>query len=190
MPCPGDIQSITINHVRFCAILLRTTDNNTLTQWRTSCICCITRTVVFTLAPPYLLTYSKEQNRSWEANRFSASQEIPRILWKPKVHYRIHKCLPPVTILNQLDPVHTPYPTSWRSILILSSHLRLGFLSGLFPSRFPTKTLYTPLPSPIRAMCPAPLIFRDYITLAILGEKYRSLSHTNHVERVNKYTLW
>ena len=56
----------------------------------------------------YLLTYSMQQSPSWEANRFLASQEIPRILWNPKVHYRIHKCPPPVPILSQLDPFHTP----------------------------------------------------------------------------------
>ena len=38
-----------------------------------------------------LLTYSMVQNPSWQANWFAASQEIPRILWNPKVHYRTHK---------------------------------------------------------------------------------------------------
>ena len=56
-----------------------------------------------------LLTYSMQQSPSWEANWFAASQEIPRILWNPKVHYRIHKCRPPVPILSQLDPAHTPH---------------------------------------------------------------------------------
>ena len=39
-----------------------------------------------------------EQSISWEANRFSASQEIPRILWNSKVHYRTHKSPQPFSI--------------------------------------------------------------------------------------------
>jgi hypothetical protein len=74
---------------------------------------------------------------SSEANRFLASQEITHILWNPKVHYRIHKRHPPGPILRQLDLVHTSNPSTWRSILILSTHLILGLPSGLFPSGFP-----------------------------------------------------
>ena len=114
-----------------------------------------------------------EQSPSWEANRFSASEETPPILWTPNVHYGIHKCPPPVSILSQFDPVHTPHPTSWRSILILSYHPRLGLPSGLLPSGLPTKILCTPLLSPIRVTCPAPLIL-DLVTRTILGEEYRS----------------
>ena len=46
------------------------------------------------------------------------------------------------------SPIQSTYPhlTSWRPILILSTHLRLGLPSGLFPSGFPTKTLYAPFP--------------------------------------------
>ena len=106
----------------------------------------------------YLLTWSMELNNSWEANRFSASQKITRILWNQKLYYHIHKCSSPVSILSQLDPAHTPHSTFCVSILILSSHLRLGLPSGLFPSGFPTKTLYTPLLFPIRATCPAHFI--------------------------------
>jgi hypothetical protein len=77
-------------------------------------------------------------------------KKFPYILWNPKVHHRMHKSPPPVPILGQINPAHAPHPTSRRSILILSPHLRLGLSSGHLPSGFPTKGLHAPLLSPIR----------------------------------------
>jgi hypothetical protein len=74
----------------------------------------------------YLLTYSMEQSPSWEANWFCSYQEIPRI-------YGTRKFITVLTSAHHLSlswalPIQSPQPlpTSWRSILILSSHLRLG----------------------------------------------------------------
>ena len=68
------------------------------------------------------------------------------------------------------------YHTSWKSILILFSHLRLGLSSCLFPSGFLHQNPVYAFPLPIRATCPAHLILLYFITRTIFGEQYRSLS--------------
>jgi len=116
------------------------------------------------------------QSPSWEANWFAASQEILRISRNLKVHYRIHKRPPPVSILDQPNPVH-----------ILTSHLLEIHPNIIHPStprspqwflslRLPHQDPIHPLSSPIRATCPAYLIILDFITRTILGEEYKSLS--------------
>ena len=123
-----------------------------------------------------LLTYSMVQSPSWEANWFAASQEIPRILWIPKVHYRIHKLPPPVPILGSPNPVHMP-----------TTHLLEIQTNIIHPStprspqrslslRFPHQDPICPLSSPIRATCPTHLILHGFITRTILGEQYRPFS--------------
>jgi hypothetical protein len=83
-----------------------------------------------------------ELNPSWEATNFAATQEVPSILWNPKVHDRVHKSLPLVPILSHVNPIHinpsyfskihfsiVHPPTSWSS-----SYLFIYLLASIYPS--------------------------------------------------------
>ena len=110
--------------------------------------------VILTLQ--WLLTYSMEQSSSWEAKRFQLVKKFTKIYGTRRFITAFtrarHLSLSPATLILSINP----HPTSWISILILSSHLRLGLPRGLLPLGFPTKscillfcpsTRYMPRPS-------------------------------------------
>ena len=105
-----------------------------------------------------------EQSPSWEAIWFSAGQEFPPFCGS-------RKFIATFTNTSQLSlswaryiQFMPPHHTSWRSILILSSQLRLGLPSVLVPLGFPIQTLHTPLLSSICTTCLAHHILLDLIT--------------------------
>jgi hypothetical protein len=115
-----------------------------------------------------------EQSPSWEANRFSASQEIACILWK----WRFITAFTSTRhlSLSWASSIHSMprHPTCWRFILILSSHLCLGLPRCLISSCFTTKTVCPPLLFPIHATWPTHLILLNFTTRKLLDKKYKS----------------
>jgi hypothetical protein len=81
---------------------------------------------------------------------------------------------------NVTNSANGPYPEPTESTphlpsqcLISASHLRLGLLSGLFPSGFPSKTLYNFFSCPMRATWPAHIILLVLIALMLFGDEYK-----------------
>jgi hypothetical protein len=92
-----------------------------------------------------LLTYLLSPEANWYSSSLRNSPHFME-LEGSLLHSQVPTTVP---ILSLLDPIHTPHPTSWRSILILFSYLCLGLRSDFFLSGFPNKALYKPLFSPI-----------------------------------------
>jgi len=71
---------------------------------------------------------------------------------------------------SQINPVH-----SLQSyFLIIHFNIILQFASGVFPSAFPTKTLYAFLFSLVRATYPTHFMILDLITHITFNEQYKS----------------
>ena len=118
-----------------------------------------------------------EQSHSREANRFSASQEIPLFLWNLKVHYRFNKSSPPVRIMNQIDQVQAQtnfLKIHFTTVLPSMPGSSKGFLSLVFPHQNSVRTS----PVPMLATCLAHLILPNLITQIIFGEQYRPFSYS------------
>ena len=104
----------------------------------------------------YFLTYSMQQGHSWEANWFlSQSRNFPHFR-EPKGSLRHSQV--PATCPYPEPAWYSPFPTSWKSILILPFHLHLGLPSGLFTSGFST-TPYICLSCPPYVLQAPPVSF-------------------------------
>ena len=144
-------------------------------HWISSTLCMCQFSIIYIYIYIYLLTYLLTPWCRVLLEKLTGLQLVKKF---PAFHVT-RRFITALTSLRHLSlswasPIQPIYshPTSWRSILILSTHLRLGLPSGLLPSGFPSKTLYTPFYSPIRATCPVHLILLDFITRTILGEEY------------------
>ena len=135
-----------------------------------------------------------ERSPSWEANRFSASHVIARILCNPKVHYSVYKYPLPFLILSQINPVHYNQSHFLKIHLhiILPSmpgtskwplSLRFPHQNPVYSNHFP-HTCYMPRPEATRGSLSFSRKFTLYSTLLTTSRPQDSTLYT-----VNTVTL-
>jgi hypothetical protein len=114
-----------------------------------------------------------ELSPSWEAANCAATEELPSILWNPKVHYRVHEGSPLVPILTQINPVRTT-PSYLSKIHFIIVHSPTSWSSKWSVSFWPSHQNSICIPIlPHSCYRPSASHPPDLIFLITLGEEYK-----------------
>jgi len=95
--------------------------------------------------PTKQITNRRASRPSWEANSSSASQEIPRILWNPKIRYHVHSILPFLTNLSKINPVHVHQTDLFKIHSNIILPCKPTYSKWLLSFRFPHQNLFSHL---------------------------------------------
>ena len=102
----------------------------------------------------------------------------PQVVKKFPPIIKAERLLPhsPVPILSQINPVHASQSHFLKIHFNIILQSRSVFSKWSLLIGTPFETMYAPLPSPVRATCPAHLFLIDLNTRILFDEEYKSKS--------------